>query len=50
MTKKNNRLAHLQGVAESEYQRHMRATAEAVQAYLECGAALIEIEGRLCAW
>ena len=38
----NNRLAHLQGEARNQFQRHQKATAEAVQAYLECGAALIE--------
>ena len=38
----NNRLAHLQGVASSQFQRHQKATAEATQAYLDCGAALIE--------
>ena len=38
----SNRLAHLQGVATAEYQRHQRASAEAIQAYLDCGAALVE--------
>ena len=38
----SNRLAYLQGVATDEYQRHKRASAEAIQAYLDCGAALVE--------
>ena len=38
----SNRLAHLQGVATAEYQRHKRASAEAAEAYLACGAALVE--------
>ena len=38
----SNRLAHLQHVAGTEYARHRKATAEAIQAYLDCGAALIE--------
>ena len=38
----SNRLAHLQGVAEAEYQRFELAEAEAIGAYLACGAALVE--------
>ena len=39
---KSNRLEHLKHVAAAEYGRHKKATAEAIQAYLNCGAALLE--------
>ena len=38
----SNRLVHLQGAASDAYGRHKRAQAEAIQAYLDCGAALNE--------
>ena len=39
---KSNRLEHLKHVAATEFGRHKKATAEATQAYLDCGAALLE--------
>ena len=38
----SNRLEHLRHVASTEFERHTKATAEATQAYLDCGAALLE--------